>query len=129
MEQKNNIMGWFEIPVNNMDRAISFYESVFNVKLFRQQMGEEDMAWFPFDEEGIGASGSLVYHKGHYKPSADGVLIYFTTQSGDLADELAKVKEAGGQVLIQKKLITEEIGYMGVFLDTEGNKIAIHSRA
>ena len=56
------------------------------------------------------------------------MLIYFTAQSGDLSNELEKVEPAGGKVLMQKKLITEDIGYMGLFIDTEGNRIAIHSR-
>ena len=64
----------------------------------------------------------------NYKPSKDGVLIYFTTTSGDLANELARVKKSGGKVLQQKKLIAKDIGYMGLFLDTEGNRVAIHSR-
>jgi len=124
---EKNIVGWFEIPVKNMERAIKFYETVLNVKLSRQQMGEEDMAWFPSAREGMGAAGSLVHHEAHYTPSSDGVLIYFTTQTGNLADELARVKAAGGQVLQEKKLIAEGIGYMGLFMDTEGNRLAIHS--
>ncbi len=58
----------------------------------------------------------------------DGTLVYFTASSGDLSIELSRVEGAGGKVLQEKTLITEEIGYMGLFLDTEGNRIAIHSR-
>jgi hypothetical protein len=54
-------------------------------------------------------------------------LIYLTSPSGDLKVELDRVDQAGGRVLEQKKLITEEIGYMGLFLDSEGNRIAMHS--
>lgn len=125
---EKNVVGWFEIPVNDMDRAIKFYETVLDVKLSRNQMGELDMAWFPFVEDGIGASGSLVHQKEFYKPSQEGTLIYFTTVSGDLAQELAKVEKAGGKVLVPKKLISEDVGYTGLFLDTEGNRIALHSR-
>jgi predicted enzyme related to lactoylglutathione lyase len=70
----------------------------------------------------------LVHHPEHYKPSTDGVLIYFSSRTGDLADELSKIEGAGGQILVPKTLIAEDIGYMAVFLDTEGNRIALHSR-
>lgn len=125
---QNNVVGWFEIPVTDMERAIGFYQKVLGLELDRNQVGPLDMAWFPYTEEGTGSPGSLVYMEDYYKPSQDGVLIYFTAHSGDLANELSRVEEAGGKVIMEKKLITEEIGYMGVFNDTEGNRIAIHSR-
>lgn len=127
MELTNNIVGWIEIPVSDMTRAIKFYETVFGYKLERHEMGDLDMAWFPFAEV-PGSPGSLVYHKDFYKPSTDGVLIYFTSPTGDLSNELAKVESAGGQVLMPKKLITDDIGYMALCIDTEGNRIALHSR-
>jgi len=127
MELKRNVVGWFEIPVADMERAIKFYESVFDFKIQRENLGKLDMAWFPFADV-PGAPGSLVYNKNFYKPSADGVLIYFTSQSGDLNNELIKVEPAGGKVLMQKKLIAEDIGYMALFTDSEGNRIALHSR-
>jgi predicted enzyme related to lactoylglutathione lyase len=128
MDIKHNIVGWFEIPVHDMDRAIKFYETVFEFKLERNQMGPLDMAWFPMVENEIGAAGSLIYFPEAYRPSKKGILIYFTAFSGDLAVELSRVEAAGGKVLQEKTLITDEIGYMGLLLDTEGNRIAIHSR-
>lgn len=125
---ENNVVGWFEIPVTNMERAMKFYGSVFGFKLQREQMGPLDMAWFPWYEGLSGSPGSLVQHAEAYKPSADGVLIYFTAHSGDLSNELSRVAAAGGKVLLEKRLIAEDIGYMGLFLDSEGNRIAIHSR-
>ncbi len=125
---QNNMVGWFEVPVQDMERAINFYEQVFEVKMDRHEMGELDMAWFP-TVEGAGAMGSLVHHAQWYHPSAThGVLIYFTAHSGDLANELGRVEAAGGQVLQPKTLIAEDIGYMGMALDSEGNRIALHSR-
>ena len=127
MEPQRNVVGWFEIPVSDIDRAIKFYETVLSTKIQKQNLGDLIMGWFPFADV-PGSSGSLVYHKDFYKPSTDGVLIYFTAQSGDLSTELSKVESAGGKVLMEKKLISEDIGYMGLFTDTEGNRIAIHSR-
>lgn len=128
MDMKFNPVGWFEIPVSDMDRAIKFYEAVFGYQFHRQPMGDLDMAWFPWAENGPGAAGSLVYHKEWYRPSSQGVVIYFSSPAGDLDTELSKVEAAGGKVLMPKKLITEEIGYMAVFSDTEGNTLALHSR-
>ncbi|MFP4469593.1 MAG: VOC family protein [Bacteroidales bacterium] len=125
---KNNAIGWVEIPVTDMERAMRFYETVLGFKMERHQMGPFDMAWFPWVEDGLGSSGSLVYHEEDYKPSADGVLIYFTASSGDLQNELDRVEKAGGKVLQPKTLITEEIGYMAILLDSEGNRVALHSR-
>jgi predicted enzyme related to lactoylglutathione lyase len=69
MEVTRNAVGWFEIPVNDMERAIKFYETVFEYKLERHQMGPLDMAWFPFADI-PGAPGTLVFHKEFYKPTA-----------------------------------------------------------
>lgn len=123
----SNAVGWIEIPTNDMERSIKFYETVFDAKLERHKMDSLDMAWFPGVEGGTGSSASLVFNQDYYKPSSDGVLIYFTAQSGDLANELAKVESAGGKVLRQKTMISEEHGYYALILDTEGNRIGLHS--
>lgn len=128
MEPKSNAIGWFEVPVNDMKRAIKFYEEVFDIKLQRNKMGPLDMAWFPWVENGQGAPGSLVKHPDFYVPSSQGTLVYFTAHSGDLANELSRVEAAGGQVTQKKTLIADDIGFMGLFIDTEGNRIALHSR-
>jgi predicted enzyme related to lactoylglutathione lyase len=125
---QRNMVGWFEVPVTDMERAVRFYEAVFGITLSRHPMGPLDMAWFPWDEKAPGAAGSLVKHPEHYKPSTDGVLIYFSSITGDLADELARVEPAGGKMLMPKTQITPDIGYMALFVDTEGNRVALHSR-
>lgn len=68
VELKRNVVGWFEIPVSDMERAIKFYKAVFNFELERHKMGELDMAWFPFADV-PGSPGTLVFHKEFYKPS------------------------------------------------------------
>lgn len=123
---KHNVVGWFEIPVIDMDRAARFYETVLKYKLERHTLGDLEMAWFPMIE-GDGCPGSLVKNK-DYMPSGNGTVIYFTSPSGDLSNEISRVQKAGGKILQEKTKITDEIGYMGLFLDTEGNRIAIHSR-
>jgi predicted enzyme related to lactoylglutathione lyase len=123
---QGNAVGWFEIPVSNMERAIAFYEAVLDVRLERHPMGELDMAWFPMID-GKGASGSLVKHDTWYKPSMEGTLVYFTAYSGNLDIELARVEKAGGKVWIPRKPIGE-FGFIAIISDTEGNRIALHSR-
>ena len=125
---KNNVVGWFEIPVNDLERATKFYEKVLDLKLQRNMMGPLDMAWFPWLEDGTGSPGSLVKHSGFYVPSAEGVLVYLTAHSGDLENELKRVEPAGGKVIKKKTKISEEYGFMALILDTEGNRVALHSR-
>ncbi|UZD22654.1 VOC family protein [Algoriphagus halophytocola] len=124
---KNVTVGWFEIPVKDMDRAILFYEKVFECKLEKQVMGDFQMAWFPWEDNDIGAGGSLVYHEQFYATSEKaGPLIYFNSE--DCSVELKRVEEAGGKVQIEKRMIAPDIGFMGVFIDSEGNRIALYSR-
>lgn len=122
---EHNAIGWVEIPVTDMERAMRFYETVFDLKLERHQVGPLDMAWFPMVENKMGSAGSLVKHE-RYVPSQEGVLVYFMARSGDLANELSRVEKASGRILQEKKPIGEH-GFVGVILDTEGNRIALHS--
>ena len=125
---EHNILGWFEIPVRDMERAIGFYEGVFGFEMERHKMQELDMAWFPWKESAMGAPGSLVYNEKFYQPQENGVLIYLTTPSGDLNTDIEKIIQSGGKVIVPRTRISEEHGYMCVFLDSEGNRIALHSR-
>jgi predicted enzyme related to lactoylglutathione lyase len=125
---ENNIVGWFEVPVSDMDRATKFYETVFGLTLERNKMGDLDMAWFPWSDNAPGSPGSLVRDEAFYTPGQEGPLIYFSSQTGDLNDEVKKVEAAGGKVISPKKLIAEDIGYMALIIDSEGNRIALHSR-
>ena len=121
------MVGWFEIPVTDMQRAKTFYESVFEVSIQVHQMGELEMGWFPMAEGKKGAAGSLVKHPDFYIPTATaGVVVYFTCV--DVAASLARVTRSGGTVVQPKKQIGEGYGYMGLFLDSEGNRVALHSR-
>lgn len=123
--QKAVTVGWFEIPTSNMERAIKFYETVFDTKLDRNTLGDFDMAWFPWDQEGKGSGGSLVHHE-QYQPTDKGTLIYFSSE--DVNIELGRIENAGGKILQSKTEISPDIGYMALFTDTEGNRIALHSR-
>lgn len=127
MNIKRNMVGWFEIPVLDMSRATSFYQTVFDIRITNVNLGSVEMGWFPFDNNLPGSAGSLVKNSEYYSPSTDGTLIYFSSQAGDLDIELQRVEGAGGRVIKPKTLIKDDIGYMALFIDTEGNRIAIHS--
>ena len=118
-----NVINWFEIPVTDINRAADFYSKVFNIQMHIMDFGEFIMAGFPSDGKSTG--GALCQGKS-YNPSQDGIVIYLNG-GDDLAVPLSRVKAAGGKILTEKKQITPEIGYMALFIDSEGNKIALHS--
>lgn len=128
MNITHNVVGWFEIPVHDLDRAAKFYETVFNCSLDRQTIGGADMAWFPSFETEIGSPGALIYNPEFYTPSEKGTMVYFTAFSGDLSNELGRVEKAGGKIVLPKTEIAPDIGHMAIFTDTEGNRVAMHSR-
>jgi len=116
---------WFEIPVDDMTRARRFYEHVFGVHLELQDFGNLLMAWFPAGHGNAGATGSLV--KGDsYIPSHSGSMVYFDV--GDIDAVLERVSAAGGRT-ISARMSIGEYGFVGHFEDTEGNRVALHSRA
>ena len=118
-----NAFGWIEIPTNDMQRAIKFYNAVMQWELKAQSFGQLEMAWFPGDQKSPGASGSLVKQE-LYVPSKEGPLVYFSCN--DVKECLDRVPDGGGEVLVEKRLIAEGMGYMGLAMDSEGNRIAFH---
>ncbi len=125
-----NMISWFEIPVTDMDRAKKFYEVVFQINISVHDLGGVVMGWFPpaEDNSAPGISGSLVKHEEYIPSSTDGVLVYFNSQSGDIDHELSRVEQAGGEITRPKTLISDDIGYMAVIKDTEGNRIALYNK-
>lgn len=119
-----NAISWVEVPVSDMDRAIQFYNTVFGWDLKHVDLGDLVMAWFPWDEGGPGAAGSLVRNS-NYTPSDSGALVYFHCE--DVEVEASRIESAGGHLLRGKTQISPEYGYMALAKDTEGNRIALHS--
>ena len=82
---------------------------------------------FPIDDSATGIGGAVVHAEGFYAPSSsEGVLIYLNANP-DVQTILDRVEAAGGKILVSKTEISPEHGYMGVFVDTEGNRIGLHS--
>lgn len=118
-----NPVNWFEIPAEDLDRAQRFYEAVLEVELSRNEFGGLKMAWFPMQQGGDGATGSLV-ESDHYEPSHAGSMVYFSVS--DIDATLGRVEAQGGTVLNGKTPIGE-FGFTAHFEDTEGNRVALHA--
>jgi uncharacterized protein len=122
---KSNVIGWFDIYVNDMERAVSFYETVLQKKLdpIGDPTGETQMMSFPADMNLYGASGALV--KSNYsRPGIGGTLMYFSVE--DCSQEESRVVAAGGKV-VRPKFSIGEFGWVTLCEDTEGNMIGLNS--
>jgi predicted enzyme related to lactoylglutathione lyase len=119
-----NALNWFEIPAKNFARAKSFYEAVLGVEIMEMPHPAFKYGMFPADMMNGQVGGGLVEGEG-YVPSGDGALIYFNG-GDDLAGPLSRVEAAGGKIILPKTAIGEN-GFMAHFIDSEGNKVALHS--
>ena len=116
-------ISWFEIPAVNFQQAVDFYSHIYGIELEQNLDGNYAMAFFPANK-GIG--GAIVKGPGS-TPSDTGPLLYLNGGK-DLNLILEKVEEAGGRIVMPKTLINEESGYFAIFIDSEGNKLALHSK-
>lgn len=120
---RNNPVGWFEIYVQDMERAKKFYESVFQTRLEKLNSPEIEMWAFPLNMERTGASGSLVRMPG-VASGGNSVLVYFSC--ADCATEVARIRQAGGRIH-KDKLSIGQYGFIALACDTEGNLFGLHS--
>jgi len=122
-----NAISWFEIPAIDLDRAQKFYETIFTIQMIPLATPNLQMRMFPIEDMMDGIGGALCRAEGFYKPSAtDGPLVYLNANP-DVQNVLDKIESAGGKIQVPKTMISPEYGYMAVFIDTEGNRIALHS--
>lgn len=123
----NNAISWFEIGTTDLDRATKFYETILGVKLNPLDLPNIKMRMFPLGDMMTQVGGAIVNSGGFHKPSAtDGPLIYLNGNP-DVQNVLDKVVAAGGSIMVPKTEISPEYGYMAVIIDTEGNRIGLHS--
>ncbi len=120
--QKRSWTHWFEIPVTDFDRAEKFYETIFLTELFVNDFGSFKMGIFPHNDVGC-----AICFGEWYKPSGDGTLVYLDANP-DLQETLNRIESAGGKIIQEKKQISEEHGFMALFIDSEGNRMALHSK-
>lgn len=120
---KNNPVGWFEVYVQDMDRAKAFYEGVLALQLENLEMPEIEMWAFPMDMQRSGASGSLVKIAG-FPSGGNSTLVYFSCT--DCGVEESRVEQYGGRI-DKPKMSIGEYGFITLAFDTEGNMFGLHS--
>ena len=120
---KNNPVGWFEIHVQDLDRAKTFYESVFQLKLEKLNTPDVEIWAFPAQMERWGAGGALVKMDG-FPSGGNSVLVYLGCE--DCSVEASRAAQSGGRIQ-REKMSIGEYGFISLVFDTEGNMIGLHS--
>lgn len=118
-----NLISWFEIPAEDFERAVSFYKLILGFDIQEADIHGTKMGFFPSD--GNNVSGAIVFGE-DYTPSTEGVIAYLNGGE-DLQNILDKVEKNKGKIIVPKTEISPEQGYFAMFIDTEGNKLALHS--
>ena len=118
---KRNWANWFEIPVLDFERARKFYEAVFQIELKINDFRNFKMGIFPHNEVGC----AIVFGE-WYKPSEQGTTVYLNANRY-MQDVVDRIEPAGGKIIQAKKLISPDHGFMALFTDSEGNRLALHS--
>lgn len=119
----NNFISIVEIPASSFARAVKFYQTVLDITIQEADMEGIQMGLFP----GGKGSVNVVLIKGNdYKPSGTGILVYLNG-GDDLQNILDKIEPAGGKVVLPKTPIDTENGFFAFFIDSEGNKMGLHS--
>jgi predicted enzyme related to lactoylglutathione lyase len=126
MKKDENSLNWFEIPVTDMERAKKFYETIFEIEKQELPIPQIKMVTFPWEMGSGKVNGALAQHE-LYKPSTDGVAVYLNANP-DIQTVIDRIEPAGGKIVIPKTQISPEIGYMAFFIDTEGNRMALHAQ-
>jgi predicted enzyme related to lactoylglutathione lyase len=119
----SNALDWFEIPVVELDRAVSFYETLLQAKLQEGVVNGQHLAVLPYQNGGVG--GALMVGE-QLTPSTQGTVVYLGA-GDDLDGALARVAAAGGKVVSEKIHLSDSIGSIAFFIDTEGNRVGLHS--
>lgn len=119
----NNLISIVEIPVTDFSRALKFYQAISGLAIEEMELDGNQMGILPNEEGTV----NVVLVKGKdYNPIAEGTVIYLNA-GNDLQVMLNKVEQNGGQVILPKTEISPEMGYFALFIDTEGNKLGLHS--
>ncbi len=121
-----NPVVWFEIPVHDLQRAKAFYETALAISLAPPiQVKENTLSFFPMQQGAAGAGGALIDCP-HASPSQQGIAIYFHVES--IEPVLARIEKGGGNICLPRTDIGE-YGFIAHFIDTEGNRVALHEMA
>jgi len=116
-----SMINWFEIPVHDINRAEKFFNTIYGFSMIAMDMEGIEMRMFRAEE----ISGAIIRQEG-MEPGCGGPMIYLNGGE-DLNDVICKIEEAGGKIITPKTEISDNHGFFAIFLDTEGNKLGIHS--
>ena len=116
------VINWFEIPAADFERAVAFYENVFGIELKREDGNGRRVGLFPYQGE---ATGGSVCEASAEDAGMGGPLIYLEAGT-DVGAVLSRVETHGGRVVTKPTRISDDIGDIGVFIDTEGNRVGVH---
>ena len=119
-----NLISIVEIPTIEFPRAVKFYQTILNTSIEEINMDGTVMGLFPGDEETVSVA---LINSGQYKTSMDGAVVYFNA-GDDLQRVLDKKKANGGKIMVPKTDIGSGMGFYAIFMDTEGNKLGLHSK-
>ena len=122
MNSNNKIFTWIEIPIIDFSRAKKFYESLLGLPINDYDIDGVKHGFWGHTENSVG--GAIVKEG---IPSKTGPLVYFDG-GDDLNNYINKIKDLGGEIILSKTLIHEEVGYHAIFIDTEGNRLAFWSK-
>lgn len=119
----NNLISIVEIPTDDFSRAVKFYQTILGVVIEEIDMGGNKMGVLPSEE---GTVNVVLIKENDNQPTSNGTVVYLNA-GNDLQPTLDKISENGGQVVVAKTEISQEMGYFALFIDTEGNKLGLHS--
>ena len=128
IDSQTNILTWFEIPVSDVDRAKTFYETILDIQMVKRKDGNNEAVFFPYNPDVIQATSGRVtgvLSKSYENtPSDKGTLVYINA-SPDIQKVLDKVENAGGKIVVPRTKINA--GFISVIIDSEGNKVGLHA--
>ena len=123
-DDMKNLISIVEIPTTDFSRAVTFYQTILGVNIEEIDMEGTQMGVLPSNGETV----NVVLVKGNdYKPTTDGAVVYLNA-GNDLQPTLEKINQNGGKVIVPKTEISPEMGFFALFIDTEGNKLGLHSQ-
>jgi predicted enzyme related to lactoylglutathione lyase len=123
IKDMKSYISMFEIPATDISRAINFYQALLDIKIEKMDVEGMEMGVLPY--EGQMVTGVIIKEEGN-KPSADGVTLYLNAGE-NLQVVLDRVEENGGEIILPKTAHADDSGYFAIFLDSEGNKMALNS--
>lgn len=128
IDEQTNVLTWFEIPVSDISRAKTFYETILDIEMVQRADGNDEAVFFPFDPNVVQATSGRVTgvlsKTERNNPSSNGTVVYINA-SPSIQAGLDKVQHAGGKIIAPKTQIPA--GFIAIIIDSEGNRVGLHA--